>query len=99
MYNNLFNRPAYLESLEKWQKAAEAAGCTRAELAYRWVAYDSVLDPKHGDGIIIGATNLDQLSETLEWLKKGPVGPAASALVDEVWKTVEHEAQLDNFNK
>ncbi|KAJ7770075.1 hypothetical protein B0H16DRAFT_1715692 [Mycena metata] len=75
---------------------AEEAGCSKAELAYRWVAFDSALDAKYGDA---GATNHSQVAETIGWLKLGSVGEKAKAKIDEIWKVVEHEAPLDNFNK
>jgi aflatoxin B1 aldehyde reductase len=36
-----------------------------AELAYRWVAFDSPLDPECGDAIVFDASKLSQVKETL----------------------------------
>ncbi|KAJ6578778.1 NADP-dependent oxidoreductase domain-containing protein [Mycena vulgaris] len=80
-------------------EAAKEAGCSRAELAYRWVAFDSVVDPKYGDAVIFGASKHSQISETLAWLKHGSVAEAAKAKIDELWKVVEHEAPIDNYNQ
>ena len=51
LYNGLYNKPSYLKALDLWQEAAEAASVSKAELAYRWVAFDSPLDAKYGDAI------------------------------------------------
>jgi len=99
MYGPLYNRPAYYTALDLWAEAAEEAGCSKAELAYRWVAFDSAIDPKYGDAVIFGASKHSQITETLAWLKKGSVGEAAKAKIDEIWKVIEHEAPLDNYNK
>ncbi|KAJ7770119.1 aldehyde reductase [Mycena metata] len=64
----------FLMALDLWAEAAAEAGCSKADLAYRWVASDSALDAKYGDAIM-------------------------KAKIDEIWKVVEHDAPLDNFNK
>ncbi|KAJ7819935.1 aldehyde reductase [Mycena olivaceomarginata] len=91
--------PSYYKALELWEEAAKEAGTSRAELAYRWVAFDSVIDPKYGDAVVFGASKHSQISETLAWLKRGSVGEAAKAKIDEIWKVIEHEAPLDNYNQ
>ncbi|KAF7347255.1 Aldo-ket-red domain-containing protein [Mycena venus] len=98
-YGGLYNKPSYHKALELWEEAAKEAGCSRAELAYRWVAFDSTVDGKHGDAVIFGARKHSQIAETLSWFKRGSVGEAAKAKIDEIWKVVEHEAPLDNYNQ
>ncbi|KAJ7359785.1 aldehyde reductase [Mycena albidolilacea] len=99
IYGGLYNKPSYYKALDLWEEAAKAAECTKAELAYRWVAFDSVVDSKYGDAIIFGATKHSQISETLASLKRGSVGEAAKAKINEIWKIVEHDAPLDNYNQ
>ncbi|KAF7374838.1 Aldehyde reductase [Mycena sanguinolenta] len=74
------------------RRAAKETGYSKAELAYRWVAFDSIVDSKYGDAIIFGANSYTQIEETMRWLKQGSVGAAAKAKVDEIWKVVEHDA-------
>ena len=85
--------------MDLWAEAAQASGASRAELAYRWVTFDSPLDPKYGDAIIFGASKLSQVKETLGWLKAGSVGEEAKAKIDEIWKTIEKDAPLDNYHR
>jgi len=99
LYSGLYNKPSYYTALDLWEEAAKDAGCSRAELAYRWVAFDSVVDAKYGDAVIFGASTLSQISETLAWLKHGSVGEVAKAKIDAIWKVIEHEAPLDNYNQ
>lgn len=49
--------------------------------------------------IIIGASRLEQLKETLDSINAGPLSDNAVKRIDEVWKTIEHEAPLDNYHK
>jgi aflatoxin B1 aldehyde reductase len=99
LYPDLYNKPSYHKALDMWGEAAQVAGCSKAELAYRWVAFDSPLDPECGDAIVFGASKLSQVKETLAWLKMGSVGKEARAKIDEIWKEIENDAPLDNYNR
>lgn len=98
MYRGLYAKPAYLEALAEWERAAEEEGCDRAELAYRWVSFNSDLKADLGDAIIIGASRLEQIEQTVKALKKGPLSAKACKGIEEVWETIKHEAPLDNMN-
>ena len=74
---------------------AEREGTTKGDLAYRWVKYISALKPEHGDAIIIGATSLEQLEQTLAGIEKGPVSEEAAKAIEEIWEGVKDESVLD----
>jgi aflatoxin B1 aldehyde reductase len=96
-YGSLYSKPSYHKALDLWAECAQAAGCSKGELAYRWVTFDSPLDPKYGDAIIFGCSKLTQVKETQKWLKSGSVGEDAKARIDEIWKTIEKDAPVDNY--
>ncbi|KAJ5774193.1 hypothetical protein N7457_009089 [Penicillium paradoxum] len=98
IYNALYNKPSMLEGLKLWGKISEESGISKAELAYRWVAHNSVLEGKFGDGVIFGSRNAEQLRQTLAGLSKGPLSAEIAERIEEVWKIVEPDAPLDNFN-
>jgi aflatoxin B1 aldehyde reductase len=97
MYAHMYARPAYLEALQEWDAVSQEAGCSKAELAYRWVRFNSILKPEHGDALIVGASRLEQLDQTLAGLEKGPLSREVVERIDKLWKTIEHEAPLDNY--
>ncbi len=99
MYAEMYKKPAYLDLLDKWEKIAEEVGCTKAELAYRWVAYHSALEADKGDGVIVGASSLKQLEATFEGLEKGPLPGDAAKKIEGLWEGVRHEAPVDNFHR
>ena len=99
MYASMYSKPAYLEALAQWEQIAKEEGCTRADLAYRWVRYNSPLKPEHGDAIIFGSSSIEQLKQTLESINNGPLSENAAKKIDKIWAMVEHEAPLDNFNR
>ncbi|KAJ6516495.1 aldehyde reductase [Mycena sanguinolenta] len=97
VWEELYDKPSYYTALEMWEEAAKEVGCSRAELAYRWVAFDSVVDPKYGDAVIFGASSYPQIEQTMGWLRKGSVGAAAKAKIDKIWKVVEPDAPLHHW--
>lgn len=97
LYDALYNRPAIREGLADWGHIAEKEGVPKAELAYRWVAYHSALDAKNGDAVLFGARNMQQLEQTVESLKKGPLSEEAVKAIDAFWKKVQKDAPVDNY--
>lgn len=99
MYSGMYARPTLLESLEEWEAIAKDEGIPRAELAYRWVNYNSPLSSKYGDALIFGASSTAQVKQTLESLKKGPLSDAAARRIDAIWEKIKHEAPRDNLHR
>ena len=97
VYNGMYNRPSFVAALDVWEQIAKDEGVSRAELAYRWVAYHSKLDGAKGDVIIVGARNIQQFKETIKALQAGPLSEGAVKKIDEVWESVKGEASLDNY--
>lgn len=98
MYTGLYGKPTILAALEEWDAVAQEEGCSKAELAYRWVAHNSGLKDEFGDKIIIGASKIEQIGQTVEGLKRGPLSEKACRRIDEVWEKVKDEAPLDNIS-
>lgn len=98
VYRKNYILPTLLEALSEWDAIAKEAGVTPAALAYRWVAYNSILSAEHGDGIIIGASSLEQLEQTLKTLEEGPLDPKSLERIDKVWALVKDEAPVDNYH-
>ncbi|RAO64522.1 uncharacterized protein BHQ10_000534 [Talaromyces amestolkiae] len=98
MMNTIYNKPSMLQFLTEFGKLAAQEGITQAELAYRWIVYHSHLDGEMGDGIIVGSRFGDHLTATIEGLKKGPLSGAVAKRMDELWKGVEKDSILDNWN-
>lgn len=99
MYGSMYGKPSYLDALEKWETIAAEEGIGRAELAYRWVAWNCPLKREFGDKIIYSGSSYKQAKETLEFITRGPLSEKAVKAVDDVWKTIEHEAPLDNYHR
>jgi aflatoxin B1 aldehyde reductase len=98
MYINMYGKESLYQALDEWEEIAKDAGVSKASLAYRWIAYHSELKTENGDAVIIGVSKAAQLEETLVALEAGPLDEKYAKMVDAIWKKVEHEAPLDNYN-
>jgi aflatoxin B1 aldehyde reductase len=99
LYISLYRKPSYLDALDTWGKIAEDSRISKAELAYRWVTYHSELNAEKGDSIIFGARNQDQVTETIGFIRAGPLPNDIVDRVNAIWDGIKHEAPLDNFNR
>ncbi|KAL4860308.1 hypothetical protein BDV12DRAFT_210105 [Aspergillus spectabilis] len=98
VFHVLYNKPSMLEGLKAWGDIAKESGLEKAELAYRWNLYNSALRGEYGDKIIIGSNNVEQLRETLGFLKKGPLSAEVVERIEGVWRIVEKDSPFDNFH-
>lgn len=96
VYHSLYNKPLPLQALGKWHNIAAAEGISGAEMAYRWVAYNSALMKE--DGMVVGATTMEQWKSNVEAIQKGPLSLKTAAKINALW-TPELKAigTLDNF--
>jgi aflatoxin B1 aldehyde reductase len=98
MYKVMYAKETLLDALDEWGHIAKAAGVSKAALAYRWIAYHSALKAEHGDVIIVGASKLTQLEESLTAIEAGPLDAESAKKIDAIWIKIEKDAPLDNYN-
>lgn len=96
MYLAMYGKPSFYEALDEWQDVASSEGCSRSALAYRWVRFNSAL--QDGDGIIIGASSVAQLKETIDALNSGPLSANAAKRIENIWAKIAKDAPTDNFS-
>ncbi|KAF9346381.1 Aflatoxin B1 aldehyde reductase member 2 [Mortierella sp. AD094] len=73
------------------EKAAAENQITLLEATLRWMRHHSRLEAK--DGIIIGASSLKNLEESLSDLDKGPLDESMIRAFDEAWEKVKPSSQ------
>jgi aflatoxin B1 aldehyde reductase len=92
-YPKTFDKPSVHNAMRKFVKVYEEKGITSTEASLRWIMHHSVLG--EGDGIILGASSVDQLKGNVEMCGKGPLDEDLLKLVDELWDTVKDETRWD----
>jgi aflatoxin B1 aldehyde reductase len=100
-YQGMYSeKPKLVGALGKWGSVADKAGCEcPAELGYRWIAWNSALNPELGDKVAIGASRLEQVPQVVGWVAKGPLSEDSVKAIDEIWEEIKDEAPLDNWHK
>ncbi|KAI0882615.1 Aldo/keto reductase [Annulohypoxylon maeteangense] len=74
-----YDRPEFHDAVKKLLEVIGPLGIKPSEAALRWLAYHSDLGEK--DGVILGATKIEQLKQNLEDMEKGAL---PQAVVDEI---------------
>lgn len=97
MYKKLYDKPSLRAALVEWNAVAEKEGVSKAELAYRWVGYNSILKAELGDAVIFGASKVKQIEQTAQGLKKGGLSKEAVDRIEAIWQSVKADAPTDNF--
>ena len=96
MYNVLYGKESMYQALDEWGQIAKEAGISKAALAYRWIMYHSAL--KKDDAVIIGASNVSQIEETMGAIEAGPLDTRTVKRVEDIWEKVKNDAPRDNWN-
>ena len=99
MYTKLYDHPSMRQALIKWNEIAEKEGVSKAELAYRWVAFHSALAADAENGVIFGASSVAQIEQTAKGLQKGELSDEAANGVEAIWESVKGDAPVDNYNQ
>jgi aflatoxin B1 aldehyde reductase len=97
MYSRMYDKPSLRAALGEWDAIAQAEGVSKAELAYRWVGYNSALKAELGDAVVFGASQISQIEQTAGGLKKGALSKSAAERIDKIWESVKKDAPVDNF--
>lgn len=66
--------------------------------SYRWVVHNSALDGSLGDGIIIGASTIEQWKSNIAAIQKGPLSAETAAKINSLWgPALKGDSILDNW--
>ncbi|KAE8446463.1 hypothetical protein EG329_011926 [Mollisiaceae sp. DMI_Dod_QoI] len=87
LYPKTYDKPAIHNAMIEFCKKCEAAGLTPTEVSLRWIMHHSVLG--EGDGIILGASKVDQLRGNVEFCRKGPLDGEMVKACEELWRDVK----------
>ena len=79
MYLDRYWHPAYFDAVDELQKIAQQAGRSIIDLALNWLLFHTT-----ADCVILGASRLEQLQQTLHVFGKAPLDDATVARLDQV---------------
>jgi len=76
-----------LKLLKTLKKISAKHSLTLIEVALRWIVHHSALQAN--DGVILGATALDHITENISALEKGPLPKDVVDEAEEAWRTTK----------
>ncbi|KAJ8110208.1 hypothetical protein ONZ43_g5932 [Nemania bipapillata] len=83
----MYGQEEVMRAVKKFDTETRALGLTPLEVSIRWIFYHSKLTDD--DGVLLGASKVEQIVENVASIKKGPLSDAACLLVEELWETVK----------
>lgn len=95
LYTGLYCKDTFFAALETFQNHCKELNVKPAEICFSWLLNHSQL--KEGDAIIIGASDLDQLRESLQDSQGIPLSADKLQMVEDLWKAVEAEGPKYHF--
>ncbi|CAF2728776.1 unnamed protein product [Rotaria sp. Silwood2] len=93
LYRDRYFNDVYLDAINNLIPVIENHGLTITETAFRWLVHHSKLRPFDGDGIIIGASSVEQLESNLKDLQKGLLPDDVVQALDEAWHSTRAVAK------
>ncbi|RAL61038.1 hypothetical protein DID88_010134 [Monilinia fructigena] len=87
MYRKRYWKESTFAALELIEPVVRKHGLTMVETAFRWCIHHSALNVLDGnDGIIMGASSVEQLDANLKDCEKGPLPEEVVKVLDDAWK-------------
>lgn len=84
-YQDRYWKERYFAALENIREAVDGAGLSMAEAALRWICHGSSLSAEDGDGIILGASGIEQLASNINAIRQGANPPEVASAFDDAW--------------
>ncbi|CAF1418792.1 unnamed protein product [Adineta steineri] len=90
VYANLYCKQTFFSALEAFHKRCEKYHIKPAEVCFLWLLNHSLL--KEGDAIILGASSIEQLMESIHDSRGIPLNADMIKALEDLWKVVQNEA-------
>ena len=83
----LFGAEDLHSAMRTFQDEAKSHSLTPLEVAVRWIAHHSAL--RDEDGIILGASKIEQIQETVKMIGEGPLPGDMLKATEQIWTAVK----------
>jgi aflatoxin B1 aldehyde reductase len=90
-YRDRYWRGSHFRALEIIRRACQETGSAMTEAALCWLRYHSFLKGAKRDGVILGASGLEQFDENLKNCGEKRLNGELTAAFDQAWEVVRPE--------
>lgn len=85
-YRDRYWKQSYFDALAEIKKACDAENVPMVEAAYRWLVNHSYMDASQGDGILLGASRIEQMEQNMLAATKGELPQVILDAMDSAWE-------------
>jgi aflatoxin B1 aldehyde reductase len=90
-YRNRYWKKPFFDAMQLLTAACREHGVPLVHAAYGWLIHHSVLSASAGDGLILGASSLNQLEENLVAIRQPPLPPPIVQAFENAWLAAKPE--------
>lgn len=91
-YRKRYWKQSYFDAVDEIRKACEAADIPMAEAAYRWLCFHSSMDASKEDGILLGASRQEQMTQNMAATEKGELPGTITEAMDAAWEIAKPDS-------
>ncbi len=90
-YQQRYWKKDYFNVLQKLGEACRETGLNLTQAALSWLVHHSELDSEQGDGIILGVSKIEHLSENMQACDHAPLDQSILDILDQGWDIIKPE--------
>ena len=91
-YRKRYWKQSYFDAVDAIKQACDAEGIPMAEAGYRWLSEHSMMDAAKDDGILLGASRLEQMTQNMAAVKKGVLPQSVLDAMDAAWEIAKPDS-------
>ena len=91
-YRDRYWKQSYFDALNEIKRVCDEEGIVMVEAAYRWLTNHSMLSAKDGDGILLGASHMEQMEQNMLAAKKGTLPQSILDAMDAAWRIAKPDS-------
>lgn len=91
-YRKRYWKQSYFDAVDAIKQACDAEGIPMAEAGYRWLSEHSMMDAAKNDGILLGASRLEQMTQNMAAVEKGALPQSVLDAMDAAWEIAKPDS-------
>lgn len=91
-YRDRYWKQSYFDALNEIKIACDKEGIAMVEAAYRWLTNHSLLCASEGDGVLLGASRIEQMEQNMSVAQKGELPQSILETMDAAWEIAKPDS-------
>jgi aflatoxin B1 aldehyde reductase len=91
-YRKRYWKQSYFDAVDAIKQACDTEDIPMVEAAYRWLVNHSQMDAEKGDGILLGASCIEQMTQNMAAAQKGVLPQSILDAMDAAWEIAKPDS-------